>query len=234
MIDEKYYNFLVVRPIIDGMKLDENRIPIIKKYSINNYESRKINVTNFNNLNSVIDKSTTIIDTFNYDDILRRMWNDPLKYVAKFQGLLAVASPDFSVYPGMSKYELEHNVFKSRWLGSLWQLCGVNVIATVSWAGEDSYDICFSGIEKGSIVIISTLGVDKNYLSFIKGFNEMKLRIEPSLIIVVGKLYPEMEGEFLVYSLTDTFNQRKTYNQLSLFDFSNYVLRKDGETRYGW
>jgi hypothetical protein len=234
MIDEKYRDFLVVRPLPEDVELDKFRMPIIKKIEIVGVKTKKIRVTNFNNLNSVLDKNITILDTFNYDAVLKRLWNDPLKYVAKFQGLMAVASPDFSIYPGMNPYEIEHNIFMSRWLGALWQSCGINVIPTISWAGKESYDVCFSGIEKGSIVIISTLGVDKNFDMFISGFNEMKKRIEPSLIIVVGKLYDKMEGDFLHYTLTDTFNQRKKYYQPSLFEFSNYVQRKDGNVYYGW
>ena len=234
MIDEKYRDFLVVRPLPIGVELDEFRMPIIKKNDIAGLKTKKIKVTNFNNLNSIIDRSLTIIDTFNYDDVLKRLWNDPLKYVAKFQGLMAVASPDFSVYPGMNYYEIEHNVFMSRWLGSLWQSQGINVIPTISWAGKETYDVCFSGVEKGTAVMISTLGVDKNFDMFISGFNEMKRRIEPALIIVVGKLYDKMEGEFLHYTLVDTFNQRKKNYQLSLFESANYIQRKDGNVIYGW
>ena len=228
MIDEKYNDFLIVRPKIDGVDLDNHRMPIIKKMKILEDDFKKIKVTNFSNLNSIVDRENTILDTFNYDNVLKRLWNDPLKYVAKFQGLFAVASPDFSVYPGMNPYEIEHNVFMSRWLGALWQSFGINVIPTISWADEDTYDVCFSGVEKSTIVIISTLGVDKNFDMFISGFNEMKKRIKPKLIIVVGKIYDEMEGEFL------HFNQRKSFYQLSLFDVCNYIKRKDGNVTYGW
>ena len=69
---------------------------------------------------------------------------------------------------------------------------------------------------------------------FISGFNEMIKRIRPSLIIVVGKIYSDMEGDFLHYSLTDTFNQRKVLERLSLFENSNYIQRKDGKMYYGW
>ena len=234
MKDSNYMDFLVVRPEISGVNLDKNGMPIIKKTDFDYLKYRKTFVTNFSNLNSVYDKDKTIIDMFNYDKVLERLWNDPLRYVAKFQGLLATASPDFSVYPKMSKYEIEHNVFKSRWLGALWQSLGIKVIPTVSWADEKTYDICFSGLELGTAVIISTLGVDKNYGMFISGFNEMVKRIRPSLIIVVGKIYSDMEGDFLHYSLTDTFNQRKVLERLSLFENSNYIQRKDGKMYYGW
>ena len=83
MIDEKYRDFLVVRPLPEDVELDKFRMPIIKKIEIVGVKTKKIRVTNFNNLNSVLDKNITILDTFNYDAVLKRLWNDPLKYVAK-------------------------------------------------------------------------------------------------------------------------------------------------------
>ena len=170
----------------------------------------------------------------NYDDVLEALWRNPFKYIAVFDGVLAVASPDYSVYPEMSIKQIENNIFKSRWLGSLWQRYGIKVIPTVSWAKPDTYDICFSGLQKNMVVIISTLGVSKNVEMFIEGFNEMKRRIEPSLIIVVGKLFDEMYGEFLIFSLDETFSQRIKGKQVTLFEMYHYVKRDKGGVFYGW
>ncbi len=133
----------------------------------------------------------------------------------------------------MNRYELEHNVFKSRWLGSLWQHMGVNVIPTISWGEPSTYDICFKGIEKGGCVAISTIGVMKNYDTFCKGYIELKKRINPSLIIVLGKMLPCMEGDILLYELKETFNPRKDDAKLTLFDMNNYIEVKKGDD-YGW
>lgn len=234
MLDDDYKKILIIRPLFEGMEVDSMNMPVIKAAKIENIRKKKVFLTNFKNLKSVQDRKNTIIDLFNYDDVLKSTWNDPLKYVAKFDGLLAVASPDFSVYPSMNKFELEHNIYKSRWVGALWQSMGITVIPTISWANSDTYDICFSGIEKGAIVIISTIGVTKNKKQFLEGFQEMKKRLEPSLIIVVGNLFDEMEGEFLHFSLTDTFNPRKSYEQLTLFECTHYIKKEKGDVDYGW
>ncbi len=228
-----YTKLLLLRSLINDMKMEENEMPIIKSFSILNVEKRMLKVTNFKNIKSVIDRKNTIIDMFDYDHVLNSLWNDPLKYIVKFKNVFAVSTPDFSVYPQMSRFEIEHNVFKSRWVGSFWQSYGINVIPTVSWATSETYDICFSGIEKGSTVMISTIGTSKNEKAFLDGFNEMMSRLEPSVVIVVGKLLPKMYGRFLVYSLTDTFNQKKSNEQLTLFELSNYTERRKGETLYG-
>lgn len=222
MKDTIYTNFLITRPILDDMELDHN-FPIVKKSNILNYQNSKIHLTNFKNINSVIDKNQTIIDMFNYDNILNSIWNDPLKYAYKFSQFLAISTPDFSIYPKMSRMEIEHNIFKNRYIGSLYQHIGINVIPTISWGDSSTFDICFKGVEKGSAVIISTLGVTSNYDIFINGFNEMKEQIEPELIIVVGKLLPNMFGKFLVYKLNETFNPKLKNSQLSFFDLNNYI-----------
>lgn len=232
MIKDNYYNFLIVRKNINGVKIDDE-MPIINKTIIENYKKDNIKFVNFKNINYVANKEKTIISLFNYDSVLNSLRNNPLKNVAKFKEFLAVCSPDFSIYPDMNRYELEHNVFKSRWLGSLWQHMGVNVIPTISWGEPSTYDICFKGIEKGGCVAISTIGVMKNYDTFCKGYIELKKRINPSLIIVLGKMLPCMEGDILLYELKETFNPRKDDAKLTLFDMNNYIEVKKGDD-YGW
>ena len=68
----------------------------------------------------------------------------------------------------------------------------MNVIPTVSWSTDDSYDFCFRGIETGSTVAISTLGCLRNKDSrelFMEGYEEMRLQLKPEKILLYGK-YP--------------------------------------------
>ncbi len=109
----------------------------------------------------------------------------------------------------MNYYEVAHNIYMNRWLGCLWQSHGCVALPTVSWAQEDTYDICFSGVEKGSIVIISTLGCEDNQDIFIKGYKEMIRRINPSLVIVYGKMLDGIYGRFINYKYEDAFNTNK-------------------------
>lgn len=229
-----YEKILLIRPIIDGMEIDCNQMPIIDatKFEVENF--KKIRITNFKNLNSIKNRENTILDMFNYDYVLDSVWRKPLKYVAKFYGLMAIASPDFSIYPNMNKHVIQYNVYKNRWIGALWSLAGYFVIPTVSWAGPETYDICFSGIKKGSVVIISTLGVGENTEMFLNGFNELKKRVGPQLFILVGKRIDGMTGKFLQFDLIDTFNPKRKSEQISFFPANELIINEKGGIEYGW
>lgn len=209
-----YEKYKVLRPIIGQHSLDSLQMPIIKKAKINSFDWNNLNVTNLQNCNSISNRSNTLLLCFNYDKKLLSLWNNPLKYVPIFQTYAAVATPDYSIYPNMHIYEITHNIYMSRWLGVTWQNYGCTIIPTVGWALPDTYDICFSGLEKNSIVIISTLGCHKEKEIFLQGFNEMKKRIQPPLIIVYGDMIKGMSGNFINFKYGDCFF--KKYQQLRL------------------
>ncbi len=128
----------------------------------------------------------------------------------------------------MNINDIRYNTYLSKWVGSVWQAHGLTVIPTVGWAGPETYDICFNGIEKGSIVVISAVGSQTDYKIFIDGFNEMKARIKPELIIVYGKLLPGMTSRFFSFSYRDCFSKIDLYEnleQLQLFDLSRFIFR---------
>lgn len=104
--------------------------------------------------------------------------------------------------------------YMSRWLGKTWQNYGCTVYPTIGWALPDTYDLALSGVEKGSIVVISTLGCQNNPEIFLQGFNEMKRRIAPSLIIVYGDMIDGMTGRFVNFKYSDAFS--KEFFQLSI------------------
>ncbi|MGN0554155.1 MAG: DUF4417 domain-containing protein [Oscillospiraceae bacterium] len=153
------------------------------------------------------------------------LWNSPLRKIPIFQTYAAVATPDFSLYPSMNYNEIRHNVYMSRWLGKTWQSYGCNIIPTVGWALPDTYDLCLGSIEKGSVVIISTLGCS-NYISdFHNEFEEMKKRINPPIIIVVGDMLPGMTGTFINYKYVDGFVTN--YEHLKIEGISNIFTIKE-------
>lgn len=45
--------------------------------------------------------------------------------------------------------------FWNRWCGVYWASKGIWVIPTVNWGDESTFDFCFDGIEKGSVVAVS-------------------------------------------------------------------------------
>ena len=115
--------------------------------------------------------------------------------------------------------EYLHNVYKNRWLGCLWQDYGILSVPTVGWTTEEWDYLSFSGIEKGSVVLISTLGGKRDIKYFMRGYNEMISRIEPPLIIVYGDMLPEMTGRFVNFKYEDSFQPKNsTYHQTVLFE----------------
>lgn len=96
-----------------------------------------------------------------------------------------------------------YNTFRNRWVGAYLASKGITVIPTVNWGLENTFDFCFNGIEKGSIVAVSTYMYhehgnhsDQKDL-FMKGYNEMLRRIEPELVICYSEPFPEMQGNIL-------------------------------------
>lgn len=216
-----YEIFKVVRPIFDEFNLDEFDMPVMHKVEKSSLDLPNINPTNLQNLKKG-NNNNKLVFPFNYDKVLKRYWDDPLKYIPLFQTVMGIGTPDFSIYENMNPNQIRTNVYQNRWLGCTWQHYGINAIPTIGWALPDTYDICFSGIEKNSVVMISTIGCQNNKDLFMQGFCEMKHRLNPSLIIVYGKMLPEMTGKFINFTYSECFNDNVKFKtqQMKLFELS--------------
>ncbi len=141
---------------------------------------------------------------FYLDDYqFERVWNNPEDYIDILKEYECILSPDFSLYMDMPMPMKIWNIYRSRLIGQFYQRQGIKVIPTISWAETESFDYCFQGIPKRSIVSISTIGVkkDNNALAIWKdGVNEMIKQIEPSTIIVYGgKIDYDFKGINVIY-----------------------------------
>jgi hypothetical protein len=118
-----------------------------------------------------------------------------LKKLSQYSFLI---SPDFSLYAEMPRAIQIYNVFKNRWVAAYWQNKGLKVIPCISWSDSLSYQYCFDSIEENSIVAIGMIGCKSgNKLSFLRGYNALIERINPSSIIVFGVPFPEMKGNLI-------------------------------------
>ena len=99
-----------------------------------------------------------------------------------------------------------YNTFRSRWCGAYLQSKGFKVIPTVSWGLPQSYWYCFDGIEKGSVVAVSTLGVRKEKDFFLQGYSEMLRRLKPKAVICYNTPFDEMGGNIITVSYEETNN----------------------------
>ena len=122
----------------------------------------------------------------------------PEKSLDKLSQYAFLLSPDYSTYADMQYWRQLESVAHSRWVGAYWQSEGLTVISTVTWSDIRSYGFCFDGIEKHSIVAVSMIGCKCEKSAFIRGYNAMLEKIQPSAIICFGLPFPEMSGNIIV------------------------------------
>lgn len=125
---------------------------------------------------------------FYLDDYqFERVWNKPEDYIDILKQYECILSPDFSLYMDMPMPMKIWNIYRSRQIGQYYQSQGIKVIPTISWAEKETFEFCFKGIPKGSIVSISTIGVKRNKEAlkiWQDGVSAMIEEIEPSTILV--------------------------------------------------
>lgn len=130
------------------------------------------------------------IDDYKFDG-KRGIWTYPEKTLERLKKFKGVITPDFSTNIDFPVSLKIYNTYRMRAYGYYLSNNGVNVINNVRWSDPSSYDYCFAGIPKHSIVSIGTIGCLKdssNWEYFQKGLDEMIRRIEPKIILVYGTM----------------------------------------------
>lgn len=203
--EEKIFD--LVRPLYQH-KLNQFGIPIMNKITEDQLDFAKIKPLNVQNLSVRKNNSNKFVLGFSDDNRIESFYNNPFKYVPRFQSAYAVATPDYSLHPQMNPLTYLHQIYKNRWLGCFWQEHGIMALPCVGWTTEEWDDLSFVAIEIGSVVVISTLGCKRDVDFFMRGYNEMIRRIEPPLIIVYGDMLPEMRGRFVNFRYEDSFQPK--------------------------
>ena len=127
-----------------------------------------------------------------------------------------------------------YNTFRNRWCGAYWASKGMRVIPTVNWGDESTFDFCFEGIEKGSVVAVSTyMASEHDHRSdqkewFMAGYNEMLQRIEPEKIICYNMPFPEMQGDIVYVDYERSswrhMNYERSYNSVRTVYIDNKAI----------
>lgn len=158
---------------------------------------------------------------FYLDDYqFKRVWDYPDKYIPILSKFKAVMSPDFSLYIDFPKAVQIFNHYRKMWCAAYWQEHGIKVIPTICWSDESSFDWCFEGIPKHSLICISTVGgfgnhQNNNKALWLKGYEKCLEVLEPSEILLFGNYFPEI----------------RPYNKMTLVDNSNLVRKSTLSTR---
>ncbi len=202
--------------LASNLNVGKYNIPIIKKQKI---EVEKIKFLSFSNAkkNDEENKDKTI-HFFTYDWKFEKVYNNAEEELEILQQYYCLLSPDFSMFTNMPLALQLESVFKNRWCGAFWQSKGLNVIPTVSWSDEKSFEFCFDGIEEGSIVAVSTYYRENCEKDFMLGYNEMMKRIKPSAVICYDEPFKSMYGNVIEF-LPTTYEWTKNLTPKELAQF---------------
>ncbi len=168
-------------------------IPIVKKQEIklDNLSLIACSDTRYNDKEHNKQKGVHFfVDDYRFNGI----YFHPERSIEKYSQYTFLLTPDFSTYSEMNLWRQLESVAMNRWCGAYWQSKGLVVIPTISWSTSRSFDFCFEGVEKGSIVAVGMIGCKRNHLGFMRGYNALLERISPSANICLGTPFPEMEG----------------------------------------
>ena len=145
-----------------------------------------------------------IVHFFLDDNKFGSIYSQTEEKVETLKRFKAVLTPDFSMYTEMPTALQLYNCFRNRWVGAYLQSKGVKVIPTVRWGDLESFNYCFDGVEKGSIVAVSTIGLKGDKANFLLGYHEMLRRIRPEAVICYGKPFEEMKGRIIAVDYAET------------------------------
>lgn len=175
---------------------DCNGMPILKKYVPDNPYIKLLSFDKTKKFDYINADKT--VHFFNHDYKLEGLYNSPYRYLKKLAQYKSLCTPDYSIYTDMAREVQRYNVFKSRWCGAFWQDFGFDVIPTVTWGDETSFEFCFSGLEKETAVIVSTVGNRKEDKKlFMNGYSYMKKVISPTIVYCYGEPFMEMGREVI-------------------------------------
>lgn len=199
--------------LITGAELDgKYQIPMIPAYqfdlipedSIDFEESFSRKIKNHRKLNV----------SFYVDDCkFLRCWNNPDKYIDHLSCFHSVTMPDFSISTGELGMPFALNIYnKYRNHALAWYLHmnDIKIIPSVSIADKDSYDWCFDGLPKNSVLSVCTNGRVRSKaarLEFCEGFKVMRDRLEPTKVVIVGRIPDELSTDVPIINFM-TRNQK--------------------------
>ncbi len=145
------------------------------------------------------------IHFYTHDHEYGDLFTNTRKYDALFDKFDGIITPDPTIVIGKSRCLHAVATYMNRAIGLYEQRRGVPVICNVRWGDPSTYDFCFLGAPKHSLVSISTHGViarDKSNGNLLRryfktGLGEMISRLEPRGVIVYGFMPKDIFGDYI-------------------------------------
>lgn len=127
-----------------------------------------------------------------------------------------VFSPDLSLWRNLrTEFFNKKNIFRTRFVGAYWQICGFNVIPTASWGGLESFSYCFTGLPEESVIAVSAMGARKDRQAFdlwCYGIERLINEKNPTLILIYGEKF-EIPGLNVPVQFLPTFVSKHFRNE---------------------
>lgn len=104
------------------------------------------------------------------------------------------------------------------------------MIPSLVWGEADTYWFSFDGIDEGSIVAVSTIGMRTEKTLFMAGYKEMLRRLKPKAVICYGDPFDEMDGELIPvdYAQTNNLTQGKNLIKPFIKYFRGCIIKGGG------
>lgn len=178
-------------------------IPLVKKQELNTNDIQLVACSDTRANDNEHTKKRGVhffVDDYRFEGI----YTTPDRTLARYSQYAFLLTPDFSTYADMDLWRQLESVAKNRWVGAYWQSKGITVVPTVSWGLAQSFDFCFEGIEQNATVAIGMIGCKRSKLHFMRGYNAMLEKIEPSKIICFGTPFSEMDGNIVTVDYAES------------------------------
>lgn len=130
--------------------------------------------------------STVLTGTKNYLELLKQ-----------YDGVI---TPDCTLMIGQAPCLQQANTYMNRAVGYYLQKNGIPIIPNIRWSDESSFEYCFLGVPKHSIVSVSTHGCITSRAErkmFKIGLNAMLDELAPHTVLVHGYMPDDIFGEYL-------------------------------------
>lgn len=130
------------------------------------------------------------VDDVKFDGVRSSIWLFPWRAAEVIRHFDGIITPDFSMCQDFPEPIKLFAVYRMRafgyWIGTL----GIGVINNVRWGTSETWNYCYAGIPKRTVVAVGTVasGLRKtvNRALFEEGFLEMLELLKPTAIIVYG------------------------------------------------
>lgn len=122
------------------------------------------------------------------------------RYVDLFHTYDGVITPDCTMLVGQAQCLLQTNTYFNRAVGVYLQKQGIPVIPNIRWSDERSFDFCFLGVPKNTIVAVSTHGCiqkEEQKRLFRIGLQAMIDELAPTDVLVHGYMPKSVFDPFI-------------------------------------